>query len=111
MAPAANGRRARGRRPSHLWTDVELWALDFRSALGPADKLTNDGTEGSVESKAALGAAGLHKARGPPGRAALAATPPVRRPRRLPRRGRRASLSRSRSRAGASARTRAGRAR
>jgi len=31
--------------------------LDFRSALERADKLINDGTEGSVESKAALGAA------------------------------------------------------
>jgi hypothetical protein len=39
------------------WTDVEFWALDFRSALERADKLINDGTEGSVESKAALGAA------------------------------------------------------
>jgi hypothetical protein len=37
-----------------IWTDVEFWALNFRSALGRADKLINDGTEGSVESRRRL---------------------------------------------------------
>ena len=41
--------------------NVEFRRFCLRCRLGRADNLINDGTEGSVESKAALGAAGLHK--------------------------------------------------
>ena len=65
------GRNGRWRRPpaSLNWTDVEFWALEFQGASERRPKSWVTTARRVPSSQVALGAAGLHQARGPPGRA------------------------------------------